>query len=325
MRRRAFITVVIGAAAWPLGAPAQQTPPVIGFLGATTPTHYAARLGSFREGLKEAGYVEGRNLAIEYRWAEFDYSRLPVLAAELVARHIAVMVAGGGTASALAAKAATATIPIVFASAADPVALGLVASLSHPGGNVTGVSNQNSAIGSKDLEIVHELLPKATAVAVLVNPTNPLSEQFLHDVQPTARALGVELHILQASTRREIEAAFQRVAELRANALVISPDLLFYSETERIAARALSQALPAVSRYRPFVAAGGLASYGTSESEYYRAVGALTGKILNGANPADLPVEQSTKVELIINLKTAKALGINVPVTLTGRADEVIE
>jgi putative ABC transport system substrate-binding protein len=327
MKRREFIALIGGALAWPLAASSQQTAmPVIGFLGATTADNYADRLGSFRQGLKEAGYVEGRNVAIEYRWAEYDNTRLPALAAELVSQGVAVIVAGGGAPAAFAAKAATAVIPIVFASAVDPVQAGLVASLNRPGANVTGVTNLNEEVGQKRLEMLHELLPKATIIALLVNPTNPLGgKQYVDALQPTARALGMDLHIVQARTERDLDAAFQRVAQLRADALVISPDLFFRAQTDQLAARALSQALPTIYQYRGFVAAGGLVSYGTDETEYYRLVGFQTAKILNGAKPADLPVQQSTKVELIINLKTAKALGITVPPALSARADEVIE
>ena len=326
--RRAFISLVGSAAVVrPIAARAQQAPlPVIGFLGSTSPDKYAIRMQAFRRGLKDAGYVEGQNVAIEFRWAEGRYERLPGLAAELAQRRVTVIASAGGATSALAAKAATSTIPVVFETAADPIKLGLVASLNRPGGNVTGVSNQNVEIGSKRLEVLHELLPAATTIAVLVNPTNrALPEQFLNDLQPTARALGMQIHEVQASTERELDAVFATSAELRADALVISPDLFFNSESEQLAASALRHALPTIYQFRPFAAAGGLVSYGSSETEYFLLFGIQVGKILNGAKPADLPVEQSTKVELIINLKTAKALGISVPLGLLGRADEVIE
>jgi len=314
--------------AWPLAARAQQTPPlpVIGFLGSTSPNVYAIRLRAFHEALKEAGYVEGQNVAIEYRWAEGQYDRLPAMAAELVQRQVAVISAGGGTPSALAAKAATATIPIVFAVSVDPTQVGLVASLNRPGGNVTGVTNQNSEIGGKRLEFLRELLPKATTIAVLSNPTNAaLSEQFTQALQATARTLGMQLHSVQASTESDLDAVFATLVQLRADALVIGPDVFFNSQGEQLAARALRHAMPTVYQYRPFAAAGGLVSYGASETEYYRLLGIQVGKILNGQKPADLPVQQSTKIELIINLGTAKALGITVPQSILARADEVIE
>jgi putative tryptophan/tyrosine transport system substrate-binding protein len=325
--RRAFVSLVGGAAvAWPLAARAQQAPlPVIGFLGSTSPDNYSIRLRRFRQGLKEAGYVEGRNVAIEFRWAENQYQRLPGLAAELVQRQVAVIAAAGGTPSGLAAKAATSTIPIVFETAGDPIKLGLVASLSRPGGNVTGVTNRNVEVGPKRLELLRELLPKATTIGVLVNPTSPtLTGQYMNGLQPTARALGMQLHIVQASTERDFDTAFATLVELRADALVIGPDLLFNSNMEQLAARALRHALPAVHSYE-FAAVGGLASYGASETEPYRLVGIQVGKILDGAKPADLPVQQAAKIELIINLKTAKALGITVPLALSVRVDELIE
>jgi putative ABC transport system substrate-binding protein len=328
MRRRDLIAMIGGAAAaWPLAARAQQTPlPVIGFLGSTWPDTYTIRLRAFREGLKEAGHVEGQNVAIEYRWAEGQYERLPALAAELVRRQVAVIAAAGGTPSALAAKAATSTIPIVFETATDPIKLGLVASLNRPGGNLTGVTNQNVEVGPKRLAILRELMPTATTIAVLVNPTSPvLTEQTLDGLQPAVRALGMQFHIVEASTERDFDPAFATMVQLRADALVIGLDLFFTSKVDQLAARALRQALPAFSSSREFAAVGGLASYGASETEFYRLVGIQVGKILNGAKPAELPVQQSTKIELTINLQTAKALGLTVPQSLLARADEVIE
>ena len=327
MRRREFITLLGGATiAWPLAARAQQAAlPVIGFLSSASPDDYTIRLRAFRQGLKDAGYVEGQNVTVEYRWAEDQYSRLPLLAAELVRRKVNVIVAGGGTPSAVAAKAATATIPIIFAVAVDPVKTGFVANLKRPGGNLTGVTNLNVEVAQKRLELLHELLPTATVVAALVNPTSALTEPFLQALQPAARALGVQLRVLQASTDRDLDAAFAKLVELRASALVISPDIFFNAHTEQLAALSLRHAMPTIFQQRTFVAAGGLLSYGSDESEYYRLVGIQAGKILKGEKPADLPVMQSTKVELMINLKTAKALGINVPLPLLGRADEVIE
>jgi putative tryptophan/tyrosine transport system substrate-binding protein len=322
------MALVGGAAvAWPFAVRAQQPDlPVIGLLGSTSPAAYAIRMEAFRQGLKQAGYGEGRNVMIESRWAEGRYDRLPALAAELVARHVAVIAAAGGMPAALAAKAATSTIPIVIATSGDPTQAGLVASLNRPGGNVTGVTNQNADVGPKRLELLREFLPKAKIIAVLVNPANPtLSEQFTNGLKATARTLGMQLRTVQASVERDLDTAFATIVEMHADALVIGPDVFFNGKAEELAARTLSHALPAVYEYRPFAAAGGLVSYGASETEYYRLVGIQVGKILDGKKPADLPVQQSTKVELIINLKTAKELGIAVPLVLSGRADELIE
>jgi len=323
MKRREFIALVGGVATWPLAARAQQ--PVIGFLGSASPNEYAIRLGAFRQGLKEAGYVEGQNVAIEYRWAEDQYNRLPALAAELVHRQVAVIVAGGGTPSAMAAKAATATIPIVFAVAVDPVKVGLVTSLNKPSGNLTGVTNLNVDVAQKRLELMHELQPTAATIAVLINPTSVLAEPFLQAVEPAARALGLKLHILNASTDRELDTVFATLAQLRASALVVSTDIFFNTRAEQLAALSLRHAVPTIYAYRPFVAAGGLISYGSDETEYYRLAGVYAGRILKGEKPADLPVQRLTKIELIINLKTAKTLGITVPQSVQSRADEVIE
>jgi len=323
MKRREFIALVGGVATWPLAARAQQ--PVIGFLGSASPSEYAIRLGAFRQGLKEAGYVEGQNVAIEYRWAEDQYNRLPALAAELVHRQVAVIVAGGGTPSAMAAKAATATIPIVFAVAVDPVKVGLVTSLNKPSGNLTGVTNLNVDVAQKRLELMHELQPTAATIAVLINPTSVLAEPFLQAVEPAARALGLKLHILNASTDRELDTVFATLAQLRASALVVSTDIFFNTRAEQLAALSLRHAVPTIYAYRPFVAAGGLISYGSDETEYYRLAGVYAGRILKGEKPADLPVQRLTKIELIINLKTAKTLGITVPQSVQSRADEVIE
>ena len=328
MRRREFITLLAGTAAiWPLAARAQQPQmPVIGVLGTSSPDLYAFRLGVFREGLKEAGYIEGHNVAIVYRWAEGDVDRLPALAADLVQRRVNVIVAASGTPGAVAAKAATTTIPIVFAVAVDPVKVGFVASLNRPGGNLTGVTNLNVEIGPKRLEVLHALLPSATDFAVLVDPTGPaLAEPFLRSVQAAARSLGLRLHVLNASTERDFETVFAHVVELKAAALIIGPSTFFVGRGEQLATLAIRYKVPTIYQYRPFAVAGGLMSYGSDETEYYHLVGVFTGRILKGENPAQLPVEQSTKVELIINLKTAKALGIDVPLSLLGRADEVIE
>jgi putative ABC transport system substrate-binding protein len=331
MRRREIISLLGGTAASvllrPRAARAQQRAlPVVGFLSTASPDSYAIRLHAFRQGFKDAGYVEGQNVAIEYRWAEGQNNRLPVLAAELVHRQVDLIVAGGGTPSAVAAKAATATIPIVFEVATDPVKIGFVASLDKPGGNLTGVANLNVEIGPKRLELLHELLPSVTVVAVLVNPANPaLFEPFVRSLQTAASGLGLELHVLNASTERELDTVFAALIQLKAGALVIGPDTFFNSHIEQIAALAIGHAVPAVYQYRPFVEAGGLLSYGSDEAETYHQVGIYAGRILKGEKPADLPIVQSTKVELIINLKTAKALGLTIPLPLLGRADEVIE
>jgi putative ABC transport system substrate-binding protein len=299
--------------------------PVIGFLSSTSPQVYAARLRAFAVGLKEEGYIEGQNVAIEYRWAGDQEDQLRTLAAELVRRQVTAIVAGG-TPSAVAAKAATATIPIVFETASDPVRLGFVASLNRPGGNLTGVTNLNVEVGQKRLELLRELLPAATVVAVLVSPAAPtLTEQFIRDLQAGAPALGMQLHVLYASTDRDLDTAFAALGQLRADALVIGPYLFFNSRNGQLGALSLRHTVPAISAYRSFVEAGGLMCYGADEAETYRLVGIYTGKILKGVKPGDLPVQRATRVELTINLKTAKALGIAVPLTLSGRADELIE
>jgi putative tryptophan/tyrosine transport system substrate-binding protein len=324
MKRREFVTLLGGTAAtWPLAARAQQRAmPVIGFLSSTSPQVFAARLPAFAQGLKEEGYIEGQNVVIEYRWAGDHDDRLPVLAAELVQRQVTVIVAGGSP-SLVAAKAATAAIPIVFDTASDPVTLGLVASLNRPGGNLTGVTNLSVEVGQKRLQLLRELLPAATNVAVLVNPSAPaITEQFMGNLQAAAPALGMQLHVVQVSTDHDLDTVF---AALRADALVVGPYQFFNSRMEQIGALSLRHAVPTLFTYRKFVAAGGLISYGPNETETYRLVGIYTGKILKGAKPGDLPVQRSTKVELMINLKTAKALGITVPLALSGRADELIE
>jgi len=328
VRRRGFIKLLgSAAAALPLAARGQKPPlPVIGFLGTASPNLYEMRLRAFRQGLKEAGYVEGQNVAIEYRWAQDHNERLPVLAAELVDRHVDVIVAGGGTPSAMAAKTATATIPIVVEVAIDPVATGLAASLDRPGGNVTGVTNLNVEIGQKRLELLHELLPSITIIAVLLNPANPaLSGPFERSVQAAANKLGLEVHVIHASTERDFDKVFAALVELRAGALIIGPDVFFNSNIKELAALTIRHAVPTVYQYRPFVEAGGLLSYGSDEAETYHLVGAYAGRVLKGEKPANLPVQQSTKVELIVNLKTAKTLGLTIPPAMLVRADEVIE
>ena len=324
MKRRTFITLLGGAAtAWPLAVRAQQSAmPVIGVLDGRSADESTPLVAALRRGLNETGFVEGRNVAIEHHWAHGQYDRLPALAADLVRRQVTV-IATSGNASALAAK--TATIPIVFLTGADPVQAGLVASLSRPGGNLTGVTSLGVELGPKRLELLHELVPAATTIAILVNPANRYAEIQVRDMQAAARTLGIELHILQASTEREIDAAFAALTRLRAGALVISPEAFFNSRSEQLAALTVRHAVPAIYTYREFAAAGGLMSYGGSITDSYRQAGIYVGRILKGEKPADLPVQQSAKVELIINMKTAKALGLTVPFALLGRADEVFE
>jgi putative ABC transport system substrate-binding protein len=326
MKRRTFITLLGGAAtAWPLAVRAQQSAmPVIGVLDGRSADESTPLVAALRRGLNETGFVEGRNVAIEHHWAHGQYDRLPALAADLVRRQVTV-IATSGNASALAAKTATATIPIVFLTGADPVQAGLVASLSRPGGNLTGVTSLGVELGPKRLELLHELVHAATTIAILVNPANRSAEIQVRDMQAAARTLGLELHILQASTEREIDAAFAALTRLRAGALVISPEAFFNSRSEQLAALTVRHAVPAIYTYREFAAAGGLMSYGGSITDSYRQAGIYVGRILKGEKPADLPVQQSAKVELIINMKTAKALGLTVPFALLGRADEVFE
>ena len=300
--------------------------PVIGFLGTISPDRWASRLHAFRQGLSETGYVEGRNVGIEYRWAEGQNDRLPALAADLVRRQVRVIATPESTPAAFAAKAATTTIPIVFSVGVDPVAVGLVASLNRPGGNLTGVTNLNAEILPKRLELMHELVPTATTIALLVNPSNPLvAETESRDAQTAARTLGLQLHVLHASTDRDFDTVFASLAQMRAVALVINTDVFFNSRSEQLAALALRHTVPAIFQYREFAAAGGLMSYGTSTTDVFRQVGIYTSRLLRGESPADLPVQQVTKIELIINLKTARTLGLTVPLSLLGRADEVIE
>jgi putative tryptophan/tyrosine transport system substrate-binding protein len=328
VKRREFISLLGGgAAAWPLAARAQQPAmPVVGVLSAEWPDLFTDRLRVFRDGLRETGYVEGGNLAIEYRWAEGRNDRLPALAAELVRRQVSVIVTAGSTPAALAARAATTTIPIVFYLGADPVEVGLVASLNRPGGNLTGVVTLNVEVAAKRLELLHELVPTATIVAALVNPTAPvLAETMTRDLQAAARTLGLQLHVLQASSERQIDTAFATLDQLRAGGLVIGADALFNSRSEQLAALTVRHAVPAIYQFREFVSAGGLMSYGTTVVDTYRSLGVYTGRILKGEKPAELAVQQATRLELIINMKTAKALGITVPLPLVGRADEVIE
>ena len=328
MRRREFITLLGGAAAtaWPLTARAQQAAiPVIGFVNPASPQSYARPLSAFLKGLDETGYVDGHNVAIEYRWAEGHYDRLPALAADLVHRQVAV-IAATATAAALAVKATNTTIPIVFETGDDPIRLGLVVSLSRPGGNITGITQTNVEVAPKRLQLLHELIPTANVMALLVNPTDgPLAEITTKEMQAAAHTLGLELQVLNASTERDIDDAFAKLIQLRAGGLVIGGGPFLISRSGQLAALAARHAVPAIFQYREFAVAGGLLSYGSDITDSYRLTGVYTGRILKGEKPSDLPVQQATKVEMIINLKTAKALGINVPNTLIGRADEVIE
>src|SRR5262249_8900869 len=329
MRRRQFVTFLGGAAAsaLPFTANAQQpTIPVIGFLGSESLDLYAGRLRAFHQGLGETGFVDGRNVAFEYRWAEGESGRFPALLADLVARKVAVIVAVAGTPPALAAKAATATIPIVFLTAGDPVATGLVSSLARPGGNITGVTSLAVEVGQKQLEVLTELVPAATVIALLVNPTNPGNADALsRDLQAAARIRGVGLHVLHASTESDLDTVFATLPRLRAGALVIGSDPFFNSRSQQLTALAARHRMPTMYPFREYVTAGGLVSYGDSFTDAYRLVGALAGRILKGDKPADLPVQQSTKAELFINLKTAEALGLTVPLTLRARADALLE
>jgi ABC-type uncharacterized transport system substrate-binding protein len=327
VKRRDFITLLGGAAAaWPLAARAQQAAmPVIGFLSSRSPAESTAVVAGFHEGLREAGFVEGRNLAIAFRWAEGRYDRLPALAADLVSVRVAVLLAAGGPPSAHAAKATTSTIPIVFSAASDPIRLGLVSSLSRPGGNITGMGTFNATLLAKRLEILSELVPSAAPIAYLVNPTNPSADIELKEISAAAKVLGIELRILNASTEQDLDEAFAALARLRARGLVVAGEPFFDSRRDRIVAMASGHAVAASYGFREYVVAGGLMSYGTSITDSYRQAGIYVGRILKGEKPADLPVLQPTKFELVINLKTAKALGLTLPDKLLVAADEVIE
>jgi putative tryptophan/tyrosine transport system substrate-binding protein len=326
MKRRDLLAMLGGVViAWPLAARAQKTAiPVIGFMSAVSAAQWAPFVAAFSKGLNETGYVEGQNVAIEFRWAEGHYDRLPALAADLVSRHVAVLVATGGARSALAAKAATSTIPIVFTTGGDPIQLGLVASLGRPGGNATGASILAVQLDAKRLELLHELVPKATVIVLIVNPNNQNAESDVRKAQEQARSFGLQLHVLKAGTEQEIDAAFAILVQLRAGALLIGTDPFFTIRREQFVALEAHYAVPAIHEWREFVMAGGLMSYGPSLSEVYRQAGIYTGKILHGARPADLPVLQPTTFELVINTRTAKALGLTIPQSLRVRA-ELIE
>jgi len=328
VRRREFITLLGGAvAAWPLSARAQQRPtPVIGLLGSESLDLWAGRMRAFHQGLSETGYVDGQNVAIEYRWAEGHNDRLPALAADLVHRQVTVIAAPGSTPATLAAKGVTSTIPIIFWIGGDPVELGLVASLNRPQGNLTGVTTLNHGLVAKRVELLHEIVPGASSIAVLVNPTSPtLTRTTIEEAQAAARSFGLELHILNASTERDFDVVFANLIQLRAGGLVIGTDTFFSSRLEQLAALSVRHAVPTVYHFREFAAAGGLIAYGGSLAEAFRGTGVYIGRILKGEKPADLPVQQVTIVEMYINLKTAKALGLDIPLPLIGRANEVIE
>jgi putative tryptophan/tyrosine transport system substrate-binding protein len=327
MQRRDFIKLLGGAAvAWPLAVRAQQAAmPVIGFLNSASPVEWVPFVEAFKKGLGEEGYVDGQNVAIEYRWAEGQYDQLPGFAAELVARRVSILVATGGEVAAQAAKLATNIIPIVFAVGGDPVKLGLVASLNRPGGNMTGVSLLTSSLASKRLEVLREVVPKAESIGMLVKPGRPSTDEQVRDAREAARALGLRVHLLEANRERDFERAFATLVQMQMGALLVGSDPFFNSQRDHIVALAARHHIPAIYETREFARAGGLMSYGTILTEGYLEIGIYAGKILKGARPADLPVQQATKVELIVNLKTAKTLGITVPQSVQSRADEVIE
>jgi len=326
MRRRKFITLLGGAAAWPLGVRAQQPPmPVIGFLNPGSPEANASLVTSYRKGLSENGFVEGQNVAIEYRWANGQYDRLPEMAADLVRRHVAVIATPVNTAASLAAKFATATIPVVFAIGTDPVEAGLVASLNRPGGNVTGISGMNWELGAKRLGLLHELLPGGARVGVLVNPNTGETEPFVRDVQRAALALAREVEVLTATSSREIDNVFATIAQKEVNALLIPSDQLFLNRRVQLVGLSFRHGLPAIYPWREAVEIGGLMSYASSFSDLFRQAGIYTGRILKGEKPVNLPVMQASRFEFLVNLQTAKTLGVEVPPSLLARADDVIE
>jgi putative ABC transport system substrate-binding protein len=326
VNRRELMLLLSGAVTAPTAARAQQKAmPLIGFLSSASPGSFAPFLTAFKQGLGEAGYAEGQNIAIEYRWAEGQYDRLPILAADLVSRKVDLIIASGGTPSARAAKKATATVPIVFTAVSDPVTARLVASLARPGGNLTGFSIMGTDLVPKRLQLLFDLVPQAHAIALLVNPNAEIPEDVVKEVQQAARAKGIELHVLKANTESQLDAAFANLTELHADALLVGDDPFFTNQRQQLVALASSHAVPAIYQWRDFVVAGGLISYGVSISALYRLTGIRAGKILGGAKPADLPVEQPAVLELVINLKTAKTLGLTVPPLLLAEANEVIE
>jgi putative tryptophan/tyrosine transport system substrate-binding protein len=327
MKRREFITLLGGAAvAWPLAARAQQGKmPVIGILASVSPAPYAPFIAAITEGLRQTGYVEGRNVAIEYRWAEGQYDRLPQLAGELVESGVAVMILVGGGATTTAAKAATATIPIVVVMGDDPVKTGAVVALNRPGGNVTGVSLLSVAMEAKRLQLLRELAPNVSVIAIVLNPNNPQADEQLQELQDAGHALGVQVEPFKAGSPSEIDTAFLNLVERRAGALLMAADAFFNTRREQFIVLSARHALPAIFPYREFPAAGGLMSYGTSLADAYRQEGIYAGRILKGEKPAEMPVQQAVKIELVINLQTAKSLGLTIPLALLGRADEVIE
>jgi putative ABC transport system substrate-binding protein len=328
MRRREFISLVGGiAAVWPVGSRGQQPPKsIIGFLGSESPDAWAGRLQELHRGLSELGFIEGQNLSIEYRWAQGRNERLPSMASDLVHQQVKVIIAPGSTPAALAAQAATKSIPIVFEIASDPIEIGLVSGLNKPGGNITGVTTLNLEIGPKRLELLHSVIPSASVIGLLINPTNPrLAEQNIKSMQSAGKSLRLEMHVLHASTEDEFGAAFEELKKIRAGGLLIAADPFFSSHVKQLAALSIRHAVPSVYQFREFAIAGGLLSYGTSFTQSFRTVGNYTGRVLKGEKPADLPVQQATAVELIINQRTAEALGVTVPQALISRADEVIE
>jgi putative tryptophan/tyrosine transport system substrate-binding protein len=326
VKRRELITLLGAAAAWPLAARAQQPAmPVIGFLHSLSPEVFAPFLAAFREGLSEAGFIDGQNMRIDFRWAEGQYDRLPAMAKELVGQQVALIVAGGGDRPALAAKAATTTIPIVFTGSDDPVGFGLVTSLNRPGGNVTGVSLFTSELEVKKFALLRELAPTIPRIVMLVNPNNPTAEPNVRDVEAAARAVGQRIDVLRAGSEREIDSAFRTIVAQRTDALLVAHDPFLFGRREQLVALAAYTAIPAIYEFRDFVLAGGLMSYGSKLTDNYRLAGGYAAKILKGAKPADLPVQQPTKLILTINLKTAKSLGLEIPAKLLALADEVIE
>jgi putative ABC transport system substrate-binding protein len=325
VQRREFIALLGGtAAAWPQAARAQSAMPVVGFLAAGSAESFARYVAAFVKGLGETGYIDGKNVQIEYRWAENQYGRLMEMATELARQQVAV-IAATTTPAARAAKAATASMPIIFITIADPVQIGFVASLNRPGGNMTGVTLLGVEVGPKQLELLHEAVPSATVVALLVNPTSPDAAEQSRTLQAAALKLGLQVHVLNASTERDFDAVFAKLHELRVGALIVAQDVLFTSQSEQLAGLAVRHAMPAIYQSQEFASAGGLMSYGANRSDVYRQAGIYVGRVLKGEKPADLPVVQTEKVELVLNLKTAKALGLSFPLPLLGRADVVIE